>query len=102
MDLELMRQQWSDGDRRVEAARSEPARHARLTGQVDLMMGELRRRVGRPFTLDDLGRVYERTDDWALLVLADALPEDAPPPEAATVADAAFHRYARGALDYAP
>jgi hypothetical protein len=35
-------------------------------------------------------------------VLDDARAEDAPPPETATIADAAFHLYARGASDYVP
>lgn len=97
-----MRQQWDEGRRRVEAARRDADRYARLHLQVDLVTAELRRRVGQSFTLDELARAYAGADDWANALLHDAAPEGAPPPEAATAADAAFHRYARGAVDYVP
>jgi hypothetical protein len=102
VDIELARQQWNEGRRRVEAARRDASRYARLHEQVDVITAELRRRVGQSFTLDELAAVYAASDDWARALLYDAAPEDAPPPEAATAADAAFHRYALGATDYAP
>ena len=97
-----MRQHWQEGSRRVEQARRDPERFARLHAQVELVTAELRRRVGQTFTLAELARAYETADDWARAVLDDAAPEDGPPPEAAIAADAAFHQYARGATDYAP
>jgi hypothetical protein len=102
VDIELVRQQWDEGRRRVEDARRDAERYARLHDQVDLVTAALRQRVGQSFTLDELARAYAGADDWARELLSDAAPEGAPPPEAATVADAAFHRYARGAMDYAP
>jgi len=103
VDVELARQQWEDGLRRIERSRSNPDEYRRLNAQVEVVAAELRRRVGGTFTLAELVRAYDRADDWARVVLHDARDdEDAPLPETATVADAAFHLYARGASDYAP
>jgi hypothetical protein len=102
VDLELARQHWREGRRRVEDARRDTDRYARLHDQVELVTAGLRQRVGQSFTLDELAQAYVGADDWARALLFDAAPEGAPPPEAATVADAAFDRYALGAMDYAP
>ncbi|HEY3184031.1 MAG TPA: hypothetical protein VGJ77_14415 [Gaiellaceae bacterium] len=98
MDLELARQQWEQGNRRLEQARG----NRDLLAQVELLTAQLRARVGQTFTLQELADVYAGADRWALDVLEDARPENAAPPDAATAADAAFHLYARGATDYAP
>jgi hypothetical protein len=102
VDVQLARQQWQEGRRRVERARSDPELYARLYAQVEVVAAELRRRVGQTFTLAQLAEAYDGADDWARAVLDDAREEDAPPPETATVADAAFDLYALGASDYAP
>jgi hypothetical protein len=102
LDVQLARQQWDEGRRRIERLRTDPEAYARLSAQVELVAAELRRRIGLTYTLDDLARAYDGADDWARDVLDDARAEDAPPPETATIADAAFHLYARGASDYVP
>jgi hypothetical protein len=102
LDVQLARQQWEDGRRRIERLRADPEAYARLAAQVELVAAELRRRVGLTYTLDELARAYDDADDWARDVLDDARENDAPPPETATIADAAFHLYARGASDYVP
>jgi hypothetical protein len=102
MDLELARQHWQDGNRRVEGARDDRRRYARLTEGVDLVVAGLRKRVGQTFTLADLARAYDGADDWVRELLDEADPEGPPPTEPGTVADAAFHAYARGAADYRP
>ena len=90
MEVQLARQQWEDGRRRIEQLRSDAAAFRRMTAQVDLVVAELRGRVGQTFTLAELAAAYDGADDWARDVLDDAREEDAPPPDTATVADAAF------------
>ena len=102
MDVDLARQQWEDGHRRVETARADQPRYARLTRQVDVVVAGLRERVGQVFSLDELARAYDGADEWARTLLDDADPEGMPSSEPGTVADAAFHAYARGAADYRP
>ena len=102
MDLDLARQQWQDGDRRVEATRADPGHYVRLTGQVDLIVAALRLRIGQIFTLAELADAYDGAERWTGELLDDADPEEAPATEPGTVADAAFHVYARGATDYHP
>ena len=102
LDVVLARQYWEDGRRRIERVRADPVAYARLSAQVELVAAELRRRVGQTFTLAELARAYDDADDWARDVLDDAREEDAPPPDAATIADAAFQLFARGASDYTP
>jgi hypothetical protein len=102
MDLDLARQQWEDGHRRVERVRGERTRYVRLTSQVDLLVAALRKRVGQAFTLDELAVAYDGADEWARTLLDDADPEAPVTTEPGTLADAAFHAYARGASDYRP
>ena len=102
MEVQLARQHWDEGRRRVERARSDPEGYAALVAQVDVVVAELRRRIGSTYTLADLADAYERADDWAREALHDARDDDAPLPDTATATDAAFHTYARGASDYTP
>ena len=102
LDVVLARQHWEEGSRRIERVRSDPDAYARLSAQVELVARALRQRVGQTFTLAELARAYDGADEWARDVLDDAREDDAPPPDTATIADAAFQLYARGASDYAP
>jgi hypothetical protein len=102
VDTELARQQWNDGNRRVEAARAERRRYVELQRQIEIVVRELRHRVGQIFTLDELAGAYDSADRWAREAIDLADPEAPPAVEAGTVADAAFHHYARGASDYRP
>jgi hypothetical protein len=102
MDLELARQHWQDGNRRVEGARADRGRYARLVQGVDIVVDGLRKRIGQTFTLADLARAYDGADDWVRELLDESDPDGPPPTEPGTVADAAFHAYARGAADYRP
>ena len=94
LDIELARQQWHDGTRRIAGDR-------RLLARVDIVVAALRQRVGQVFTLQELADQYDRADDWARDAVDDAFPDE-PPSEAGTVADAAFDVYSRGASDYRP
>ena len=103
MEVELARQQWEEGHRRVEAMQGRDRdSYRRLTRQVEVVADELRKRVGQTFTLAELADHYGRADDWARDVLLEAAQEDDAVPDTATVADAAFHLYAHRASDYAP
>ncbi len=102
MDLDVARQQWEDGNRRVEAARSAPRRYAQLVSDVELVVARLRQRVGQNFSLAELAAAYDGADEWVRELLDEAEPDQPPPHEPGTVTDAAFHAYARGATDYRP
>ena len=102
MDVELARRQWEDGSRRIEALRADARRYRTMLEQVDLVLGELRKRVGQTFTMSELADAYAGADDWARDAVDFADPEAPPPPDIPAVAGAAFHQYARGATDYRP
>ena len=102
MDLELARQHWLDGRRRVEGARDDRPRYRDLIGNVELVVAQLRKRVGQTFTLVELADAYDGADEWVRELLDDADPEGAGPPEPGTVTDAAFDVYSHGAADYRP
>ncbi len=100
--LETARQQWAEGDRRLRAASSDPNAYETLMAQVEAVTEALRRRIGERFTLVQLADVYAGADGWVYEAVAE---RGARPGWAATASvaqDAAFHRYARGATDYAP
>jgi len=92
------RLQWEDGYRRLKEHASERPTYQRLLAQVDVLIDELNRRVGQTFTLAELAAAYEEADRWLLEVL----PPGAGAVQLGLVEDAAFHLYARGAVDYAP
>jgi hypothetical protein len=104
VSVELARHQWAEGQRAVEQL--ERARGAgdpeALSAQVAAVTDELRRRLGGPFTLRELADAYERSDRWAHQAIAASATRADWPRTAASVTDAAFHRYARGARDYRP
>ena len=99
MDVELARHQWRDGHARLQEARREPRRYRAMVAEVEVLLGGLRGRVGQSYTLAELASAYDGADDWAQEVLGDI---DHSTPEFGTIADAAFHLYARGATDYRP
>jgi hypothetical protein len=100
--VDLARQQWQEAYRVVEESAGEPADYERLLEQVGVVTEELRRRIGRVFTLAELVDLYAGSEHWS----RDAIAERAPGPgwvrSASTASDAAFHLYARGARDYTP
>lgn len=103
MELDVARLQWDDGRRRIEATRRvDRRRYDELIEEVDVVLGELRGRVGQTFTLAELADAYDGADGWVHDVLDDDDPDADPVTEPGTVADAAFHQYSRGASDYRP
>ncbi|MGH3005560.1 MAG: hypothetical protein ACRDOS_06600 [Gaiellaceae bacterium] len=104
MMLETARQQWEEGRRRLDSEGDDTARSRHLIVLVDAVVDELRRRVGQTFTLAELARAYDGSEDWVRdVVVHTARPRArAGIRDAALVQDAAFARYARGATDYRP
>jgi hypothetical protein len=101
VQVEIARQQWADGQRRVRAAAADEVRYERLAAHVGAVTEELRRRLGQVFTLRELVDEYDRVEHWRDGVASvNTLPPS--PGDLATAEDAAFHLYARGAQDFAP
>ncbi|HEX4747729.1 MAG TPA: hypothetical protein VFU99_12695 [Gaiellaceae bacterium] len=100
-DLESARLEWEHAYRDLETVASDPALEAPIEAQLETVYAELRRRLGGTFTLRELADEYARADAWARAALAE---RNAPgwPRTLALVEGAAFHLYARGAVDYAP
>jgi len=92
-------QEWQRGERRVATAPADLRRT--LDGVVDAIVAELRRRLGGMFTVEELSELYGRGTSWCLDVAVAAAPDEPRAWEADTVADAAFARYLREAVDYA-
>ncbi len=100
--VELARQQWQEGYRRLQQEARSPGAEERLGEQVEAVTAELRRRLGSSFTLAELAHLYEGCEGWTQEVVARRCPEPGWARWVATAADAAFHLYARGARDYRP
>jgi hypothetical protein len=91
---------WREGQRRLAEtdARLRPA----VDRVVDAIVGELRRRLGGPFTTDELARYYlEHGIDWCFDIAARAAPGVPEAWDLTTVANAAFAHYVRAASDWA-
>jgi hypothetical protein len=104
VSLPSARHQWDEGKRRLAGEGEDTARSRHLDLLVDAVVDELRRRIGQTYTLGELAGAYEGADDWVRDIIVTALP---PRPragvrDAAVIQDAAFARYAQGALDYSP
>jgi hypothetical protein len=96
----LIRQEWEDGNRRLEAERSDPRRYRTLVQQVELVIDELRKQVGQTFTLGELVEAYRDADRWARATVEERAPSRGWPRDLALVLAAAFYAYQRGAVDY--
>lgn len=101
-DLESARRDWADGFRRLDAEAAGTAAAARLHRQLDVVTEELRRRVGSTFTLAELAAEYARCDPWVQQAIGERAAAPGYVRTVSLVADAAFHLYARGAVDYVP
>ena len=91
--------QWQEGERRVNDAPAEQRRT--LDRVVERAVSELRRRLGGPFTADELVRLYEDQGTTWVVDIASSIAPDDPWAWDQRVADAAFARYLREATDYA-
>jgi hypothetical protein len=100
--LESTRHEWEEGNRRLQAAAGDRTLYERLLAEVNLVLEQLRRRVGQTFTLNDLASAYGDADRWVQEALIEAQPAPGWPARSTIAQDAAFHLYSRGALDYRP
>lgn len=94
--VEAVRQQWEEGARRLRSPTDVSAELLEVTTE------ELRKRVGETFTLAQLARVYASSDEWLREAVQERIASPGWQRHFSVVQDAAFHRYARGATDYAP
>jgi hypothetical protein len=101
-DVESARRDWQDAFRRLDEEARDPGREEQLRRQLELVLGELRKRVGSTFTLRELAEEYVRSDAWVRSVVAEGAPSPGWPRSLAVVEGAAFHVYSRGAQDYEP
>lgn len=90
---------WEDGRRRLAAA--DPAERPALERVTDELVDELRRRLGGPFTTEDLAALYWDGTDWCFDIAIRVAPSTPAAWEIPVVAGAAFARYVRSAIDYA-
>ena len=100
--VDVARQQWEEGGRRLAAHARDPRSYEVLIAQVEAVTEELRRRIGEHFTLAELASVYETADTWTLDAVADRGDQPGWTTQLSVAQDAAFHLYARGASDYVP
>jgi len=100
--VEVTRQEWEEGTRRLEGARDDERRYGQLLRSLDLLLDELRRRVGQTYTLGELVTVYGESDRWAREVLEERAETAGWARDLSTVLAAAFDAHQRGATDYEP
>lgn len=101
-DLESARLEWERAYRDLAELARDPAQESRVRPQLEAVTSELRRRVGGTFTLRELVDEYTVADLWAREILAEQAASPDWPRTLTLVEGAAFHLYARGAVDYKP
>ncbi|HKN63666.1 MAG TPA: hypothetical protein VJV76_04970 [Gaiellaceae bacterium] len=100
--IEVARQEWEEGTRRLEAARDDRRRYEQLVEWLELVLDELRKRVGQTYTLAELAAAYGESERWAREVLEERAVAASWPRDLTVVLAAAFDAYQRGAIDYEP
>jgi hypothetical protein len=90
---------WREGERRLVTA--DPADRAALERVVERIVDELRRRLGGPFTAQELATLYgTEGTDWCFELAAQTAPDQPAAWDLTTVSGAAFARYLREARDW--
>ncbi len=90
---------WQQGPQRLAELSSD--RRAACLRVVDAIQVELRRRLGRDFTIDELAELYSTAGDWALPLSVEVAPRVPEAHDGAITTDAAFARFMRNAKDVA-
>jgi hypothetical protein len=90
---------WREGERRLKEA--DPADRPALDRVTSELVLELRRRLGGPFTTDELAALYDsQGTDWCFEIATRVAPGTPAAWDMTTVVGAAFARYVREASDY--
>lgn len=100
--VETARQEWEEGYRRFQDEIRQSGRGEPLHAQVEVVTAELRRRIGRTFTLRELVDAYAGAERWVREAVEERAPAPGWPRTLALVEAAAFFLYQRGATDYEP
>jgi hypothetical protein len=100
--VEVARQEWQEASRRLEAAREDRPRHRQLLELLELVLDELRKRMGQTYTLAELVTAYGESERWAREVLEERATAPGWHRDLTLVLGAAFDAYQRGAIDYEP
>jgi hypothetical protein len=100
--VEVARQEWKEGTRRLEAAREDGRRYRQLLDLLELVLDELRKRIGQTYTLPELVAAYGESERWARELLDERAAGPGWPRYLTVVLAAAFDAYQRGAVDYEP
>jgi hypothetical protein len=91
---------WQEGLRRLHD--EDPRDRDASERVVEELLLALRRRLGGPFTVSELARLYlDDGTDWCFDIAIRVAPGNPAAWDMTTVAGAAFARYAREAIDYA-
>jgi alcohol dehydrogenase class IV len=101
-DVLSARLEWQEAYRQLDDALREAGQPNALGAQLDLLVRELRKRVGSAYTLADLGAEYRHADRWVRDVVGERAPAPGWPRSLALVEGAAFHVVSLGAVDYEP
>ena len=80
----------------------DPVQAERLRPQLTLVRDELRKRIGSSYTLAELADAYCASEAWARDAISERAAAPGWPRTLSIVEGAAFHLYARGAVDYRP
>lgn len=99
MSFDSAVQQWREGLRRLDD--SPPHERPALERVTERVYEQLRRRLGSTFTLDELADLYDDGTSWTLDLAAQVAPAAPWAWDQRIVADAAFGRYMREAVDFA-
>ncbi len=89
--------EWQDGARRLAAVRG-PARAA-CFAVVEAVHMELKRRLGRTFTVADLAGAHRDAVDWFLPLAMEVAPRHGEAHDSSVALDGAFALYMRRAID---
>jgi hypothetical protein len=100
--IDQTRREWELGQRKLQHEVRESPRGDAWLQELEAVTAELRRRVGQTFTLAQLADAYAGADAWSREAVEETQPASGWPRRLATVTEAAFHLYSRGAVDYEP